>query len=538
MVKFIFILLIMVQLISCIKPGPNCIEDCNKEWSNVTIKTRICSTWKTSHFVSPDALTKNCYSGCQLGVLYPGTCECPNHCHINTNQGRCTKHGCVCHPNWKGISCSVPNIPVNSYLPLNPIPFGDIFGDHFYSNKEKYKDDHPVFNVSRIATFYVKVSEYDLIHLLNSTNMFNNTWLRTEINFDNGLIKESLKDVGIRLKGSGGRMQRKKGFKLSFTSFGNKGRKFYGLRRIGFKGQQENLTGVKSFISSELYRSMSVPVQRGSFSKVFINEIFYGVYWMSEEIEKEFVASRYKGGKGDLYRCFISGFEYLGDDENTYKNLNISYGGRYRRHYDKKLGEPENYSNLLKFITMLNKTSDEEFPKEIKKIFNVESFLRQLVVEISIGNFDSYTVNHNNYMIYEDSKSKIFQFITFDFDLTFWEGFENVNVYEWEKLVIPFFPVLRTSPLTVRIMRVPEFRNRFTELFRIYLRRVFHPNSLLIKRLKNISNSLRDHVKQDLFYPLDYFLAERTFEYWIKSMKMMEEFIVKRFNSAMIQLDK
>jgi hypothetical protein len=70
------------------------------------------------------------------------------------------------------------------------------------------------------------------------------------------------------------------------------------------------------------------------------------------------------------------------------------------------------------------------------------------------------------------------------------------------------------------------------------LRRVFHPNSLLIKRLKNISNSLRDHVKQDLFYPLDYFLAERTFEYWIKSMKMMEEFIVKRFNSAMIQLDK
>ena len=527
------ILCLVIGNVFSTKPGgPKCVEECNREWPNAPVKKQVCSTWKTDHVVAPDFLTKNCYRGCELGVLYPGTCKCPSNCHRDTNQGVCSSNGCVCAENWTGPSCSISKKPENSYLNLKSLPFGDLFGDHYWSKKEKYQDNHPVFNVSRFATINLKISDYNHIHLLNQSNLFNNTWLRSDLHFDNGIISETMKDIGIRLKGSGGRIQRKKGFKLSFTSFGNSGRRFYGLRRIGFKGQQESLTGVKSLITSELYRSMSVPVQRGSFAKIYINGIYYGVYWMCEELEKSFIASRYKGSKGNLYRCFIAGFEYLGDDQNEYKKLNLSFGGKTRKFYEKKLGNVEDYSDLVHFIKILNKTSDEDFPKEIKKIFEVENYLRQLVVEISTGNFDAYTVNHNNYMIYNDSKTKKFNFISYDFDLVLWgQNLSMVDVYEWHIFRVPFPPFeLKDSPLTARILKIPEFRRRFTKLFSSFLKNVFDPKKVIIQRLRRISEMLKRDVEKDMFYPLDYFAEERN-------VQNVEQFIESRYKYAMTQLD-
>eukprot|EP01080_Neovahlkampfia_damariscottae_P013195 gene13195-9677_t len=106
--KSLWCLLFLIFLINhstATKPaGPKCVEDCNREWSSIPIKVPVCTTWKTNHLVSPDILTKNCYSGCQLSILYPGTCKCPNNCHVNTNQGKCSNSGCICNQNWTGPS--------------------------------------------------------------------------------------------------------------------------------------------------------------------------------------------------------------------------------------------------------------------------------------------------------------------------------------------------------------------------------------------------------------------------------------------------
>jgi hypothetical protein len=62
---------------------------------------------------------------------------------------------------------------------------------------------------------------------------------------------------------------------------------------MGLKGSQESMNGVKSFLISEMYRAMNVPTQRSSFAKFYINDIYFGLYWLSEELEPNYVESRF-----------------------------------------------------------------------------------------------------------------------------------------------------------------------------------------------------------------------------------------------------
>jgi hypothetical protein len=53
------------------------------------------------------------------------------------------------------------------------------------------------------------------------------------------------------------------------------------------------MNGVRSFLVSEMYRAMNIPTQRSSFAKLFINDIYFGIYWLSEELESNYLYTRF-----------------------------------------------------------------------------------------------------------------------------------------------------------------------------------------------------------------------------------------------------
>ena len=83
-----------------------------------------------------------------------------------------------------------------------------------YTDWDDYGDDHPVFNESGllfknkglelfsvIAQLRITMSDDDLLFILNPDNFQNDTWMRSDMWFYNGNIKDKLTDVGIRVSG-------------------------------------------------------------------------------------------------------------------------------------------------------------------------------------------------------------------------------------------------------------------------------------------------------------------------------------------------
>jgi spore coat protein CotH len=137
------------------------------------------------------------------------------------------------------------------------------------------------------------------------------------------------------------------------------------------------------------------------------------VYWLHEDFDTVFLKDRYLEHKNSFYKCGvgIGNLGYLGDNPLTYKQYNVSNEHPYffKYIYDKKGGD-ESYQDLTNLILLINKTEDKDFERSITGYFNVDRFIRKFIVEISVMNFDTYTLWNNNYILYFDQPNKRFEY--------------------------------------------------------------------------------------------------------------------------------
>lgn len=74
--------------------------------------------------------------------------------------------------------------------------------------------------------------------------------------------------------------------------------------------------GVSKCSNMDLCRSMCVPVYRSSLAQLWINGVSYGVYYLVEDIDRDFLRSRFGESDGNLYKAGRLGatLEYYSDD--------------------------------------------------------------------------------------------------------------------------------------------------------------------------------------------------------------------------------
>src|SRR6185369_15417475 len=91
-----------------------------------------------------------------------------------------------------------------------------------------------------------------------------------------------------------------------------------------------------------------------------------------------------------------------------------------RRVYDLQTNlDADDYSDLAAFISLLNLTSDADFPSQLEKQFNINSLLRDYAVDVATGNWDDYAYNMNNYYLYHNPETGKWEYVTYDADNTF-----------------------------------------------------------------------------------------------------------------------
>ena len=221
------------------------------------------------------------------------------------------------------------------------------------------------------------------------------------------------------------------------------------------------------------------------------------LYLNVEHVDEEFVDKRYGNQDGNLYKClWPADLEYLGSNPDLYK---IDMGGR--RAYDLKTNtELDDYTDIAHFIDVLNNTPIADLPCELEKVFNVQDYLKVVAMDVFTANWDGYIWDKNNFYLYHNSETGLFEFLPYDLDNTFGIDWFSIDwgerdIYNWEH-------DNEGRPLYQRLMQVQKYRDWYSWYFTQILD-IMNPTGYF-PRLDEIRDQIYPYIQTDTYYQMHY----------------------------------
>ncbi len=405
----------------------------------------------------------------------------------------------------------------------------------FGNAQNHHPDAGKVFMEEQVSRIDIYLHPDSLAWILAPGNEWSDHEFPASFYFLGGSARDTIHQVGFRLRGNTSRFSGKKSFKVSFNSFYD-GR-FEGLEKLNLNGEHNDPTVLRSRLFWTMARNWGIPASRINHTRLYINGAYHGLYVNVEHIDEEFVEIRYGNKNGNLYKClWPADLDYIGSNPDSYK---LEVNGR--RVYELKTNTDEDdYSDLAHFIGVINLTSTVNLQAELEPIFNVNAFLKYYAFEILTGHWDGYAYNKNNFYLYRNTASGKFEFIPYDGDNTFgidWIGrdWANRNVNQWANTG-------EDRPLVKRLLQVPEYRNRLNFYLNELLNTHFHPD-LMNAQIDELKNQIAPFISSDTYYSNSYGFDYQDF---VNSFTQalgghvaygLKNYMAARHQSALSQLD-
>lgn len=300
---------------------------------------------------------------------------------------------------------------------------------------------------------------------------------------------------------------------------------FFGLSEIALKAPSFDLSYVHNQLIIEFYRSMMVPTSRGSFGTLTINGVFWGLFWLNEEIDDAFALSRYGTDKGNMYQLNTY-LAYLGDNGTAYINATIESNGGILPAYKEEFGDGT-FDELASIAKFLVKTTDSEFQAQIEQTFNVDIFIRSMVVESAVDIVDGYATSGNNWALFDCPVNNSWQFIAHDFEWTMIDpllnGYDTVANN-------------KKTLLANRILAIPQYHDLFNQYYKLFLTKVFDPSlsNSAKSRVASMQPFLKGLIEQDIFFTITNGFATDE-ETWQLAMDAASEYLSLRYDYLKIE---
>ncbi len=316
--------------------------------------------------------------------------------------------------------------------------------------------------------------------------------------FTSSELIDTLEEVGVRLRGNTSRHSAKKSIKVSFNGF-RPGRKFKGLEKLNLNGEHNDPSIIRSKLCWDLCHQLGIPASRSNHVALYINTQYMGLYINVEQVDEEFIQKRFQGENGNLYKClWPADLAFKGTDPNVYKE--VFFG---RRAYELKTNKDrDNYTDLAEFIKVLNNYKGEMLQCEIEKLFDVDTYLKTIVMDVLTSNWDGPIVNKNNFFLYTDSHTGRITYIPFDLDNTLgidWFGvnWAETDIYNWSSYSG------EERPIYDQILSIPEYRDRYSFYLRETMEKYFNVLELF-PYLESKRNLIEDFRLNDPLAGRDY----------------------------------
>lgn len=362
----------------------------------------------------------------------------------------------------------------------------------------------PAFIQDEIATIAITMEQGSVDEMLfGDTDYASTNPFPAMVEFQSS-VEDSLFDfVAVRLRGNTSLTAPKKSFKVDLNAF-IAGQKYHDLEKLNVNANQNDPSLLRAGLSWNILRRMGLAGSRTSHVRVEINGEFMGAYLNTEHMDEEFVEEYYDKDDGNFYKClWPATLEYISQEPDDYK---FEVNGR--RAYELKTNdEVDDYTDIAEFIDVLNNTPDADLQCALEEVFNVADFLKVQALDVVSGNWDGYAGNKNNFYLYHNPQTGLFDYIPYDLDNTW--GIDWIN-QDWETRD-PYAWSTEYRPLYDRLMAVPEYREWYTHYLRRMIDEWAHPDSVAAY-LNPRHETLLPEIQSDSYYPLTFGFTTEDFE--------------------------
>lgn len=265
----------------------------------------------------------------------------------------------------------------------------------------KNKETDDLFAGSSIPSLEIEVSPEGMEILRAYRFSINDEMERTNVL---ATIREGNRvytNVALHLKGHLGSFQpvdSKPAFTLNFDKSA-KGQRFHGLEKISLNNSIQDYSYVSEQVSRELFLSAGIPTPRASHAVVSLNGRALGLYVLLEGWNKQFLKRHFKNPDGNLYDG--------GAGKEITSFLDVD-------------GDDPGNRTLLDILAAACKEQDLSYRMSaLGQVLDMDLFFTFFALEIITADWDGYSLNKNNYRVYENPATGKLVFLPHGMDQMF-----------------------------------------------------------------------------------------------------------------------
>jgi len=260
---------------------------------------------------------------------------------------------------------------------------------------------------------------------------------------------DMLDSVGVRQKGFSSHFasnQFKKSIKIDFNEFVS-GQEYDGLRKINLANGVGDPSFQRDMLCYDMMRTAGIAAPRTAHTTLYLNDQYWGIYVIIEQVDKTFVSDNFDDDDGELFKNMgWSALEYLGTNPNSYKEF-----------FELKTNKTEdNWSDFIELCDIINNASDFTFRDEIQKVFDVDEYLRVLAIDVLTNNWDSYIEHGRNWYLYHEPEDGLFHWVPWDYNLAMGGNFDTSGSPIALDTICPLVPRFSASYIEDTLFLVDE----------------------------------------------------------------------------------
>lgn len=199
----------------------------------------------------------------------------------------------------------------------------------------------------------------------------------------------------------------KEPFKIDLNEY-VAGQKYDGLKKINLQNGFSDPSFMRDVLAYKFMRDAGIAAPRTSYARLYLNDEYWGLYIIAEQVDDRFLKNWYENDEGNLYKCI--------------NNTNLAWQGPGKAAYkdEFELQTNEEFDDWTHFINLVDKIrEDDEFEDSISTVLQMNNYLRVLAADVLMYNWDSYYDHGRNFYMYYDSLAQAFQWIPWDYNLAF-----------------------------------------------------------------------------------------------------------------------
>ncbi len=369
-----------------------------------------------------------------------------------------------------GMTIIICVLPAATSFAQNP-------GDGLFNSSEVYRIE---FTFSQ-PNWWDSLKTYHENYLTGS----NIKYLMGDVKINSALTN----NVGVRLKGSASYYNvigsgNKVSFKIDFNNY-VPGQNFDGLRKLNLNNGYNDPTFMREKISLDFLNKQGIFAPRCTYAEVYINGTYWGFYALTEQIDPTFLNSKFGDNSGNLYKAADGGAD-LSLNSDPYDDYVLETNEIVN-----------NRSDLIKFIDVINNTSDTQFKDSLEKVLFTDSYISLWAANNLFADFDGYEYAADNYYIYNNSFDNKFYWIARDRNGSFGGGEWDMSVAQKENLSAYYIPdPVFPHPLHYRMLQNAYYSDVYLNTLCDYLQGDFKMN-YLYGQIDDLYDRIKPYVYAD-----------------------------------------